>query len=119
MDTITLPTSVMVMRPSMVKHHTSVLFQGLSGISCTPHQLLVTVSNRHRENGSKITVEELDEAVRRRKVFADWIHEQVIGEAQKTIMVVPYGSPEPKYRDKAPPALVGPIHQFRAQHTDA
>jgi hypothetical protein len=119
MDTITLPTSVMVMRPNMVKRHTSVLFQGLSGISCTPHQLLVTVSNRHRENGSKITDEELDEAVRRRKVFADWIHEQVIGEAHKTIMVVPYGSPEPKYRDEVPPTLVGPIHQFRAQHTDA
>ncbi|KAF3385977.1 Glutamyl-tRNA [Talaromyces pinophilus] len=62
------------------------------------------VSRAKWENGSKITVEELDEAVRRRKVFADWIHEQVIGEAHKTIMVVPYGSPEPKYRDEAPPA---------------
>lgn len=106
MDTITLPTSVMVMRPNLVKRLTSVLSQGRSGISCTSYLLLTALSDRNRENGSKITAEELAEAVRRRKVFADWIHAQVIGDAHTTIMVVPYGSPEPKYRDEAATALV-------------
>lgn len=73
------------------------------------------VSNRNRDDGSKITLEERDEAMRRRKVFGDWTHEQLIGDTHTTIMVAPYGSPEPKYRDEVPASVA--IHLwFRAHY---
>ncbi|KAJ5645964.1 amidase [Penicillium lividum] len=54
-----------------------------------------------RESGSKITTEERGEAVRRRKVHNDWVHENVMGDGSTTIMAMPYGNPEPTYRDEA------------------
>ena len=76
----------------------------VSNIVCSidPH-----ISDRTRSIDKKVTTKECETYLKELEVFRDWFNEFVMGPDSDTlssaVLVMPYGEPDPEYRDDASP----------------
>ncbi|KAF4993205.1 hypothetical protein FDECE_13483 [Fusarium decemcellulare] len=53
------------------------------------------------DQGAKVTPDEYNEAMRRLRIYKDWLHEQLFGDNNlETFVLLPVANAEPNYRDK-------------------